>query len=191
MPVSCRRCAASLPDSAANDSLCGACQLAPPPFIRAAAAFEYEFPVDTALKFMKFNRKLHYIPAFSATLLHLVETEFRHVDALLPVPLHRWRYLVRGFNQAVELSRPLARATGLPMLRHVRRIRATATQSGLKAGQRRRNLAGAFRVCGGLRCHNPLIVDDVMTTGETCRQLAITLLDAGVESVSVLVVARA
>jgi ComF family protein len=191
LDAGCDRCAMPLPDNYDEQALCGQCLKSSPSFIRTRAVYEYAFPVDAALKTLKFSRKLYYAPAFSADLLRVLKQAFPDVDALVPVPLHRWRYVRRGFNQAVELSRPLARATGLPMLHSVRRVTATATQSGLNAAQRRRNLAGAFRVRGRLKCSHPLIVDDVMTTGETCNQLASTLLGAGAKSVSVLVVARA
>jgi ComF family protein len=187
----CDRCALPLPANYDEQALCGQCLKSAPSFIRTRAVYEYAFPVDAALKSLKFNRKMYYAPAFSADLLEELTQGFPDVDALVPVPLHRWRYARRGFNQAVELTRPLARATGLPILRNVRRVRATATQSGLNAAQRRRNLDGAFRVRGRLKGSHPLIVDDVMTTGETCNQLASTLLEAGAETVSVLVVARA
>jgi predicted amidophosphoribosyltransferase len=77
------------------------------------------------------------------------------------------------------------------VLRNVRRVKATASQSGLNATERRRNLAQAFTVNGRLRNTRLLIVDDVMTTGETCRQLALSLLAAGAEQVDILTVARA
>lgn len=115
----------------------------------------------------------------------------RHADALLPVPLHPWRHAARGFNQALELARPLARRSGLPLLTITRRVRRTRPQTGLTAAERRRNLRGAFSVTRRLPCRHPLIVDDVMTTGETCSQLARVLLAAGAEDVSVLTAARA
>ncbi|MEX2125924.1 MAG: phosphoribosyltransferase family protein [Woeseia sp.] len=116
---------------------------------------------------------------------------FQDADALLPVPLHHWRHSLRGFNQAVELCKPLSRETGLPLLRSAKRIRRTRPQTGLDAAARRRNVKDAFAVTGKLNCRHPLIVDDVMTTGETCRQLAHALLDAGAVTVGVLTVARA
>ncbi|MGH8166727.1 MAG: ComF family protein, partial [Woeseiaceae bacterium] len=78
-----------------------------------------------------------------------------------------------------------------PLLRNVRRVRRTRPQSGLDRAARRRNVKEAFAVRGPLHCRRPLIVDDVMTTGETCRQLARELLEAGAVSVGVLTVARA
>jgi predicted amidophosphoribosyltransferase len=82
-------------------------------------------------------------------------------------------------------------ATGLPILTQAARIRATSAQPGLNAAERKKNLKDAFAISGKLKCRQPLIVDDVITTGETCSQLAMTLLKAGAESVSVLTVARA
>ncbi len=98
---------------------------------------------------------------------------------------------MRGFNQAAELCRPLRRQSGLPVIRSVRRARYTKPQTGLEAAERRRNMKAAFEARGILRFRHPLVIDDVITTGETCRQLAGTLLTAGAERVSVLAVARA
>jgi predicted amidophosphoribosyltransferase len=77
------------------------------------------------------------------------------------------------------------------VLRNVRRVKYTAPQTGLDAQERHRNMKSAFRICGPIRYRHPLVVDDVMTTGETCNQLARALLEAGAEKVSVLTVARA
>lgn len=162
-----------------------------PPYKVARAPLIYAFPVDAALKAIKFKRQLWYVPAFAALLLRVLERDLSSVDALVPVPLHRWRQMSRGFNQATELCRPLSRATGLPVIADVRRIRATKPQTGLHAAARRKNLEHAFALAGELHCRHPLIVDDVITTGETCAQMALTLLAAGAEKVSVLTVARA
>jgi ComF family protein len=189
--TACRRCGvpAGAPPPPGVD--CALCQLAPPPFRAARAALAYRFPIDAALKSLKFRRQLHYVPAFTRLLVPLLAQTFPETDALVPVPLHRWRHATRGFNQAHELARPLARRFGLPIVAAARRIRRTRPQSGLDAAERRRNMRNAFAVEGILRCRHPLVIDDVMTTGETCRQLAVTLLGAGAETVSVLTVARA
>jgi ComF family protein len=151
----------------------------------------YAFPVDTALKALKFRHRLWYVPAFAELLLPELSLHFPDVDALVPVPLHHRRHAARGFNQAYELCKLLGRRTGLPLILAARRTRRTGPQAGLNAIERRRNLRNAFRVTEKLRCRHPLIVDDVMTTGETCRQLAVALQKAGATTVSVLTVARA
>ena len=189
--IACERCGKPLAVPLPPGAYCSDCQLRPPPFEKAFAPLLYIFPVDGALKALKFRRQLFYAPAFGKLFLPLLEEIFADVDALLPVPLHPRRHARRGFNQAAELCRPLRRKSGLPVIGNVRRVRFTKPQSGLDALERRRNMKAAFAVRGSLYFRHPLVVDDVITTGETCRQLAGTLLAAGAERVSVLAVARA
>ena len=161
-----------------------------PPFTAVVVPLHYSFPVDAALKALKFRRRLHYVPVFAELLARLATALPDDVDAVLPVPLHWRREAWRGFNQALELSARLRKRTGLPLLANVRRDKATAKQSGLDAAQRRDNLRQAFAVRGLVDAHHVLIVDDVMTTGETVRQLAQAVLAAGASRVSALAVAR-
>lgn len=189
--IACERCGKPLAVPLPPGAYCSDCQLRPPPFEKAFAPLLYIFPVDGALKALKFRRQLFYAPAFGKLFLPLLEEIFADVDALLPVPLHPRRHARRGFNQAAELCRPLRRKSGLPVIGNVRRVRFTKPQTGLDALERRRNMKAAFAVHGSLYFRHPLVVDDVITTGETCRQLAGTLLAAGAERVSVLAVARA
>ena len=189
--IACERCGKPLAVPLPPGAYCSDCQLRPPPFEKAFAPLLYIFPVDGALKALKFRRQLFYAPAFGKLFLPLLEEIFTDVDALLPVPLHPRRHARRGFNQAAELCRPLRRKSGLPVIGNVRRVRFTKPQTGLDALDRRRNMKAAFAVHGRLYFRHPLVVDDVITTGETCRQLAGTLLAAGAERVSVLAVARA
>jgi ComF family protein len=110
---------------------------------------------------------------------------------LIPVPLHADRLRERGFNQAVELARPIARKFGLSLNLHgVRRVLATSPQSDLSRKQRLKNIRGAFEVLQSVSGY-VVIVDDVMTTGSTADELAKTLLRAGAERVDVWVCARA
>lgn len=187
----CECCGQAMQDGQPAGVLCAPCQANRPPYEKARAPLLYDFPVDAVLKAIKFKRQLWYVPAFAALLLETLRKEFPNVDALIPVPLHRWRRMTRGFNQAMEFCRPLAKRTALQILTQVTRSRATVAQTGLNAAERRANMRKAFAVSGKLKSRHPLIVDDVITTGETCSQLAIELLKSGAESVSVLTVARA
>jgi ComF family protein len=155
------------------------------------APLAYEFPVDAAIKALKFRRRLFYGPALAELLCRECELLPDSVDAVLPVPLHWRRRWFRGFNQADEIAVPVARHLGVGLLRDVTRVRATPFQSGLSARERSRNLRGAFDVRGRLSAHHVLIIDDVITTGATVRQLARVLRQAGVGKVSALAVARA
>lgn len=188
--VFCEQCGQPVTSELPIGISCGACQKKSPLFVKARAPFHYAFPVDTALKAMKFRRQLVYAPAFAMLVLDTFKAEFQQCDALVAVPLHRWRHAKRGFNQAAELCASLVRSTNLPVITNVARTRYTKSQSGLTSAMRKKNLAAAFRVYGKLNARYPLIVDDVITTGTTCEYLALALLEAGAEKVSVLTVAR-
>lgn len=161
-----------------------------PPIALSVAPFDYAFPVDAALKALKFRRRLDYLPVFAEILWRVSRVLPTDIDALLPVPLHWRRHTMRGFNQAIELSRLLSAKTGLPMLSNFVRSRPTTFQSGLAAAERRRNLRHAFTVQGTCRAQHVLIVDDVITTAATSRELARQAIAAGAKKVSVLAVAR-
>jgi len=151
----------------------------------------YAYPVDVAIKALKFRRKLFYAPAFSEVLCSAENLLPDGIEALLPVPLHWRREAFRGFNQAMEIAKPLASRLGLPMLRGFKRSQATPFQSGLAARDRTRNLRRAFTATRTLTQSHVLIIDDVLTTGATVQAVAKALRANGVSKVSVLTVARA
>ena len=187
----CDRCAEPLPTATPADVFCGACQNRPSPVSTTVAPLLYEFPVDAGLKALKFRRKLYYAPMFARLLLPALSPSHNDIDALLPVPLHWRRLASRGFNQATEIGRPLARSMGLPLIGSVIRHRSTTFQTGLSARDRERNLRRAFKVKSAVAARHVLIVDDVVTTGATTHHLATELLKNGVKKVSVAAVARA
>lgn len=170
---------------------CGACLRSPPPVASTRAAFVYGFPFDRLLPRLKFHQGL----AAGRLLSQLAGDAFAHAprpDAIVPVPLHRARLRTRGYDQALELARPLARALDLPLRDDLlRRVRATGPQSRLDAAARRRNLRDAFAVDARapLPAHVALF-DDVMTTGATLHAAAHALRRAGVARVDAWVCAR-
>ncbi len=114
------------------------------------------------------------------------------VDYLVPVPLHNARRREREFNQADVLAELLSRRTGTRLLRCLRRIRYTTTQTQLDRHERMENLRGAFRVTQASRVQNRhlVLVDDVLTTGSTVDECARMLREAGAASIRVITVAR-
>ena len=110
----------------------------------------------------------------------------------MPIPLHRARLRQRGYDQALELAKPLAAALHLPLLADVLlRTKRTTAQSRLDAEARQRNLCNAFRVGGRARLPaHVVLIDDVMTTGATLHAAARALRDAGVQRVDAWVCAR-
>jgi ComF family protein len=169
----------------------GACLRRPPPVQAAHAAFLYAAPLDRLLPRFKFHHDLAAGRLLSQLMAQAL-TDAGRPQALVPVPLHQARLRSRGYDQALELAKPLARALRLPMLPDaLRRIRATAPQSELDAARRRRNLRRAFdaRRDPPLPAHVAL-VDDVMTTGATLHAATDALRRAGVARVDAWVCAR-
>ncbi len=112
-------------------------------------------------------------------------------DMAVPVPLHGGRLAGRGFNQSLELARPLAKRLGIPLdAACLVRMRATDPQRGLSRENRRRNIHAAFTAGQAVRERHILLVDDIMTTGATLEAAASALLDAGAASVHVAVISR-
>ncbi|MFA0924009.1 ComF family protein [Xanthomonas fragariae] len=183
----CPCCATQLydPDGVA---LCGQCLQHPPPLQRVHACFTYRWPVDGLLRRFKFHQDL----AAGRLLSELMAKRCAGLPrphALVPVSLHRQRLRQRGYDQALELAKPLGRALQLPCLPLLQRVRATAPQSELDATERQRNLRDAFVARGALPAHVAL-VDDVMTTGATLHAAAQALRRAGVQRVDAWVCAR-
>jgi ComF family protein len=112
-------------------------------------------------------------------------------DLVVPVPMHWTRRLVRGTSAADELARGVATGLGLPVRRAVRRSRRTVMQNSLPRGDRRGNVAGAFRAGRGVAGRRVLVVDDVTTTGATLAACSAALLSAGATAVYAAVAARA
>ncbi|WP_313233286.1 ComF family protein [Stenotrophomonas acidaminiphila] len=184
----CRGCALPLPATEPDGALCGACQGARSPLAAVHAALLYAAPADGLLRRFKFHGDLA-AGRLLAQLMHARLAPVARPQALVPVPLHLSRLRRRGYDQALELARPLGRALQLPVLAGLHRTRATPPQSALDAAARRRNLRQAFAARGRLPTHVAL-VDDVMTTGATVQAAARALRRAGVVRVDAWVCAR-
>lgn len=185
----CSRCAVPFDNADLAGALCGHCQQHPPPYARVRAPFRYADPIDRLVLAAKYGRRLDWAALLGRRLARHVQTH--SVDALVPVPLHRARLRRRGYNQSLELARPLAKSLGLPLVLDVKRMRATPPQTSLSREERTRNVRGAFAAGAHVAGRRIAVVDDVMTSGATVTALAQCLLKAGAQHVEVWVVARA
>jgi ComF family protein len=185
----CARCALPLASPA---PLCGRCIRRAPAWDNAWAPFRYEWPLAPLEARFKFGGELAAGRTLALAWLRTPPPEALP-EAIVPVPLHRARLRRRGYNQALELARPLAAHFRIPVSHHVLvRARATAPQTELDAVQRRRNVRGAFaaRIASEPPRHVALL-DDVFTTGATLGECARVLKRAGVARVDVWALARA
>lgn len=189
----CRRCALAVP---ADAGLCGACLTDPPPFAAGVAAVDYSAPWDGLITHFKFQAALDLAPPLAALLLAAIKhSAGPHPSLVLPVPLSPQRLRERGYNQAWELARRIARALHCPAdVNLLLRVRDSPHQLGLPKEKRVANVHGAFALepmrQSEVRGRGVALVDDVMTSGATAAAATRTLLQAGAASVQVWVVGR-
>lgn len=178
----CEHCRASLPPSPDRTPL----ECAP-----VWALGDYDFPADHMIRALKFHGECVYGRVLGTLLGELRGGDPRLLpQRVVPVPLHRRRFAERGFNQAAEIARHAARHLGLPLdQRLVRRSRATLEQSDLPAAARQHNVRDAFEVMARPP-QRIALVDDVLTTGSTLREVARVLRGAGAQSIELWVAAR-
>lgn len=191
----CQRCALPLSRSAFATSICGQCQNKPPPFQQCHTLFHYQPPIDRLISRLKFKQQLLYARVFGQLMAQHMLRRYpltQLPDMVIPVPLHKRRLRERGFNQAQEIARICAAILSLPLnTQQCQRDKHTVHQPGLSALERRRNVKKAFRSRGFSAGLCVALVDDVMTTGTTLRELSACLKDAGCEEVHLWCVARA
>lgn len=188
VPPVCASC--GRPWRSLETSICGRCEEQPPPFEWAVHLAVYDGSMESHIARLKFEGRRAIARPLGA-LLGEVVTQGRRLPTaavVVPVPLHASRERERGYNQAALLGRALAERLDRPYLAGVlRRVRDTETQAKLSLPERRRNLRGAFRTVrpAAVRGRTVVLVDDVYTSGTTCREAALALLRAGAEAVGV------
>ena len=193
-PPWCRCCGFPLPYASVDAPLCAGCAAVLPVFDRARAALRYDGNSSRLILGFKRGGRLDGVTLFARWMVQAGQELLTDTDLILPVPLHRWRLLRRGFNQSAVLAQRIAALTQLPWAPGVlQRHRATASQQGLSAAAREQNITSrVFRVArleqvAGARI---LLVDDVQTTGATLAACAAVLRRSGAERIDALTLAR-
>jgi len=187
----CRRCGGSI-DGVLD--ACGEClQAGPRPWDHAVSVFPFGGAVRELIHRFKYQGHSYLVPV----LVTRMARNWRQYgsggpDLVTPAPLHWFKQLQRGYNQAELLAAGLAEALGAPLKSILRRRRWTAQQAMLDFSTRQVNMKEAFAVrrnvdLTGLRI---LVVDDVLTTGATLSEVTRTLQDSRAAGVSVITAAR-
>lgn len=192
---SCKLCADTLPTTQDN-LICGHCLQNPPPYDRLHALFHYQPPISHLVLNLKFQKAIVNAEWFGQLLAQRIREKWYHDKPLpsmiIPIPLHNKRLQERGFNQAVEIARPIASTLNLPIdNQRCSRIKHTAAQATLSATKRKHNLRQAFAVTRSIPCSHVAVVDDIFTTGQTIRAFCECLKNQGVKTIDVWCVARA
>lgn len=192
----CRCCANPL-HAADRGLLCGVCLADAPAYDATVTASDYACPLDQLVLRLKFGSALALAPWCARALQRAVldAAGFDLPELLCPVPLGPRRLAERGYNQALEIAKPLSTLLGIALQPQLAvRPRDTAPQSSVAPGQRKNNMRHAFLVAPGMlemvRGRHIGVVDDVMTSGHTLHALAATLKRFGAARVSNLVFAR-
>ena len=193
----CPRCARAMPQR----ETCGRCirKSESIAFDATFAAIRYTFPSDILVAAAKYQGDLAVARTLGALLADAIQaeispTELGSLDLVLPIPLAPGRQAERGYNQAAEIARVIAKRFALPLASDLMRTRETEKQADLPLNQRLRNVRNAFSAASlerPLAGKHVLLVDDVMTTGATLNEAAKALKEAGAARVTVAVVARA
>lgn len=186
----CERCQAAL----ALDGVCGECISLQPAFDKVYVLGDYQGSLAELITGLKFQGKLHYGRALSDLWCEALPDLYRTDEwpsLIIPVPLHQKRLRQRGFNQSLEIAKPIAKRFKLSLDKFsCIRIKETKPQLSLPQKERQQNVAGAFATRNTLKVQHAVIIDDVFTTGHTANALAKLLKQQGIQRIDLWCCAR-
>lgn len=149
------------------------------------APFENKDTAKLGIYSFKFRRKMSNADYFAEQMALSVRNEYRDIrfDAVTFVPMHKYRFLKRGFNQSRVLAEKIAEISGLPIADMLVCLKAGKRQHDLFGKERFQNVKGRYAAKGLVRGKTLLLVDDIKTTGATLDECAKQLLSAGADGV--------
>ena len=178
----CLSCGTPLP---IHTPICGQCLQQPLPYNNTFALFTYHPPITKLIYDLKFNRKLVNAKILGDLMAKYLKFE-KKPDYIIPVPLHHKRLCERGFNQALEIARPIAKKFKVPLaIKSCKRIKHTDAQAMVPKNKRKKNIKNAFVIDANFTPHSVVILDDVVTTGQTVLELARVLRDNGIQKIDI------
>jgi ComF family protein len=197
----CRICGAGVntPHTAqpVPNIVCPDCRHALPAFDHCWTPFIYTHPIDAFLLALKQGGQSQLGRQLGGLMQREWPASLPIPDALIPVPMHPQQYASRGYHVAAQLAKPLAKHLRIPIIHLVRKHSCTQEQKTLNRAQRALNLKNAFEIHPRYHHKNTrtlrhvTIIDDILTTGATCHELALCLKKAGIERVDAWVLCRA
>ncbi len=171
----CRICGEDLQNPDISNSLCGECLQDPPHFEWARSVFQLTPSLSKVIYSFKYAGDETALSWMAEELGLFLNHHFSSIqfDFIVPVPLHMFRLLRRGYNQSLLLAKALAKSRGEKLdFENLQKQKSTLAQSTLSKKDRTQQLRGAFSLKGQslFREKNILLLDDVYTTGTTLRE---------------------
>ena len=190
----CKKCSIALPTSV-NPLYCGNCLIHPPPFNIAHSLFVYQPPLTRLILELKFKKALAHARVLGELLAEKIQQDWYKnkplPEVIFPIPLHVRRLKERGFNQALEIARPISKKLSIPLdAQSSFRRKATLPQATLVAKSRLSNIKDAFIIQDTVTNRHIAVVDDLITTGSTMNEFCKTLRQHGAKTVDVWCAAR-
>ncbi len=192
---SCPKCGNALPTQLStklatnkvtmNIATCGYCQTHKLFVDNTFSLFQYKMPIDYFIKQIKFHNSLVIADLLGKLMAnHIILHELQRPDAIIPIPLHVKRLRQRGYNQALEIAKPLSKLLNIPILHnHLVRHKHTRPQTDCTIKERNKNITNSFTIANLPQSQTVAIVDDVITTGATINEAAKVLKQNGVTRV--------
>jgi ComF family protein len=195
LPKMAQQCLYCVQPLIAKQNICGRCVKCLPVCSCTIALYYYQKPIDFLISQLKFQRNLIAAKLLGQLLAQHLEKLYsaqKKPEIIIPIPLHKKRLRERGFNQALELAKPVARALKIPIDKYkCVRVKNTAAQTLITTDERVKNVRNAFMIQKVIHAKHVAVIDDVITTGSTIREFCGTLQKVGVTRIDVWCVARA
>ncbi len=181
----CRICGAPIREE--EEEMCISCSNTSHVFEQGRAAFIYKDPIRGSMYRFKYSNRQQYASFYAKCFTKANGKWIDHIrpDIIAPIPLHKKRLRVRGYNQAALFARELGKETGICVCEDLLiRVKKTIPQKQLSLAQRKNNLKKAFKSTGyEVQSKNILLTDDIYTTGSTMDEAASVLLRDGAAAV--------
>ena len=194
-PPFCTRCGKSVVGESRIKAICPDCLGKEYYFEAAWQCCKYDGIIKEFIHGLKYNKRLFLKDILIDILYNFIRehVDYKNIDMIIPVPMHRLSIHSRGFNQAAVISRGICQKLAIPLKEDwLIKIRKTKQQVGLKKDERLKNMAGSFilKKDAGLKEKKVLLIDDVFTTGATADECSKALISGGARSVWVVALAR-
>lgn len=190
----CMRCGKPIENE--EEEFCSDCEHKHYHFERGFAVWVYNEAMKKSIAGFKYHNKKEYATFYIQEILRGYDYQLRRlsIDAIIPVPIHKSKYLERSFNQAELLARGIGKELGIPVIRDMLiRGKKTVPQKTLSDKERLRNLSEAFELNNKLlsmdlaHIRTVLLVDDIYTTGSTIEACTNCLKSHGIKEVYFIV----